>query len=64
MVEHAQESSYGESSRHVTDDTISRQTVMQKIRLLKDLKIESPSDKRNVKILYVDADEDHVPLQN
>jgi len=64
LVEHAQESSYGESSRHVTGDTISRQTVMQKIRLLKDLKIEPPSDKRNLKILHVDADEDHVPLQN
>ena len=64
LVEHAQESSYGESSRHVTGDVISRQTVMQKLRLLKDLKIEPPSDKRNVKILHVDADEDHVPLQN
>jgi hypothetical protein len=64
LVEHAQEASYGESSRHVTGEAISRQTVMQKLRLLKDLKIEPPSDKRNVKILHVDADEDHVPLQN
>jgi hypothetical protein len=64
LVEHAQEASYGESSRHVTDETISRQTVMKKIHSVKDLKIEPPSDKRNVKILHVDADEDHVPLQN
>lgn len=64
LVEHAWESSYGESSRHVTGGAISRQTVMQKLRLLKNLKIEPPSKKRNVKILHVDADEDHVPLQN
>lgn len=64
LVEHAQETSYGESSRHVIGGAISRQTVMQKLRLLKDLKIEPPSEKREVKILHVDADEDHVPLQN
>ena len=40
LVEHAQESSYGESSRHVTGEAISRQTVMNRVRLLKDLKIE------------------------
>lgn len=64
LVEHAQEASYGESSRHVTGGAVSRQTVMKKLRLLKDLKIKPPSDKRNVKVLHVDADEDHVPLQN
>ncbi len=63
LVEHAQESSYGESSRHVTGEAVSRQTVMNKVHSLKDLKIE-PAEKRSVNILHVDADEDHVPLQN
>lgn len=64
LVEHAGESSYGESSRHITDGQISRQTVMKKLRKLKGLKIEGPSEKRQVKILYVNADEDHISLQD
>jgi hypothetical protein len=36
---------------------------MNKVHSLKDLKIE-PAEKRSVNILHVDADEDHVPLQN
>lgn len=64
LVEHAAESSYGESSRHVTNGAISRQTVMKKLRKLKNLKIANPSPKRQVKVLYVNADEDHISLQN
>lgn len=64
LVKHAQESSYGESSRHVTDGAVSRQTVMQKLRLVKDLQIEPSSEKQSVRILHVDADEDHVALQD
>jgi hypothetical protein len=64
LVEHASESSYGESSRHVTNGEISRQTVMKKLRKLKDLKIPEPPVKRRVKVLYVNADEDHISLQD
>ena len=64
LVEHASESSYGQSSRHVTDDQISRQTVMKKLRKLQDLKIAEPLTKRQVKVLYVNADEDHISLQD
>ena len=64
LVEHASESSYEESSRHVTDGEITRQTVMKKLRRLKDLKIAEPPVKRRVKVLYVNADEDHISLQN
>lgn len=64
LVEHASESSYGESSRHVTGGEISRQTVMKKLRKLKDLKMPEPPVKRQVKVLYVNADEDHIALQN
>jgi len=63
LVGHASEASYGESSRHVTGGEISRQTVMKKIRKTHGLKVSAPL-KREVKVLHVDADEDHVPLQD
>lgn len=64
LVDHASESSYGESSRHVTGEAISRQTVMKKLRKLKDLQIPAPLAKRRVKVLHVNADEDHISLQD
>ena len=64
LVEHASESSYGESSRHVTGGQISRQTVMRKLRKLEGLKVPIAPTKRQVKVLYVNADEDHISLQN
>jgi len=63
LVGHAAESSYGESSRHITGGEISRQTVMKKIRKTQGLKVSAPP-KREVKVLHVDADEDHVALQD
>ena len=36
---------------------------MNRVHSLKNLKIE-PAEKRSVNVLHVDADEDHVPLQN
>lgn len=64
LVEHASESSYAQSSRHVTGEAISRQTVMKKLRKLKDLQLPGPSQKRQVKELHVNADEDHISLQD
>lgn len=64
LVEHASESSYGESSRHITGGEISRQTVMNKLRRLENLTIPAPSVKRKAKVLYINADEDHVSLQD
>lgn len=64
MVGHAAESSYGESSRHVTGGEISRQTVMKKIRKLHGLQCPAPENKREVRILHIDADEDHIALQD
>lgn len=61
---HAAEASYGESSRHITGGEISRQTVMKKIRKAHGLKVPVPPGKRVVKVLHVDADEDHIPLQD
>ena len=64
LIGYASETSYGKSSRYVTGGEISRQTVMNKVRYLKDLKIERPKTKRQVKVLHVEADEDHVALQD
>ena len=64
LIEHANESSYGETSRHVTGGEISRQTIMKKLRKLKGLKIDKPPAKRQVKVLYVNADEEHIAMQN
>lgn len=64
MVEHASQYSYAKSAQNVTGGSISRQTVMKKVRALKELKMESPSPKRVVKVLHIDADEDHVALQD
>ncbi|MHB1043953.1 MAG: ISLre2 family transposase [Eubacteriales bacterium] len=63
LVGHAAEASYGESSRHVTGGEVSRQTVMKKIRKAHGLKVAAPP-KKAVKVLHVDADEDHVSLQD
>lgn len=64
LVEHAAEASYEESSRHVCNGEVSRQTVMNKLRKIKELKVEAPKEKREVKILHIEADEDHVSLQD
>lgn len=64
LVGHAAEASYGESSRHITGEEISRQTVMKKIRKTKGLQLSAPQEKRKLEVLYIDADEDHVALQD
>lgn len=64
LVEHAAESSYGESSRHVSGGEISRQTVMKKLRQLNGLETDGPKEKRRVRVLHVEADEDHVAMQD
>lgn len=66
MVEHSVETSYQESSRHVSDGQISRQTVMNKTRRVQEekLKIKVKGPKRKVLIIHIDADEDHVSLQD
>jgi hypothetical protein len=64
LVRYASEVSYGKSSRYVSGGEISRQTVMKKVRGLKKLKKEQPETRRQVRILHVEADEDHVTLQD
>lgn len=64
LVGHAAEASYGESSRHITGGEISRQTVMKKIRQTNGLKVSASQNKRVEKTLHIDADEDHIALQD
>ncbi len=64
LVEHASQNSYAKSSFYVTGGAISRQTVMRKVRSIKDLKIENGVLKKVVKVLHIDADEDHVAMQD
>jgi len=55
MVGHAVESSYEESSRHITGGNLSRKTLMKKIRKVHGLKVPVPQEQRVVKVLHVDA---------
>ena len=62
LVEATRELSYARSSRVVTGGAVSRQTVLNKVRQSKARKETVP--RRQVPVLHVDADEDHVRLQN
>lgn len=63
LTEEAKEGSYEKASQIVTDGKVSRQTVMNAVRRCR------ASDRpevlqRKVPVLHIDADEDHVSLQN
>lgn len=64
LVEHAGEASYWESSRHVSGGAISRQTVMRKVHMVRGLRVAEPTEKNVVPVLHVEADEDHVAMQD
>ncbi len=54
LVNHSVEASYGQSSRHVTKDNITRQTVMNKVRKAHSLEVKGiQKKKRKVKILHI-----------
>ena len=65
LLKEAVESSYrkGGENASITDETVSKETVMNKIHRLEFPKVESQAEKKQVKYLYIDADEDHVSLQ-
>lgn len=65
-IEEAIESSYKKAGRKASyEDEITKQAVMKKVHgiEIKDAPINN-KEKKEVKILYIEADEDHVPLQN
>ena len=63
LTEEAKSKSYKASSQAVTNEKVSVQTVMNSIRRCMASQ-EEVKEKRHVPVLHVDADEDHVSLQN
>lgn len=65
LLEEAVQTSYRKGGENVsiTEDTVSKETVMNKIHALRFPKNESQPEKKALKYLYIDADEDHVSLQ-
>lgn len=65
LLEEAVQTSYrkGGESVAITEDTVSKETVMNKIHALRFPRTESQMEKKALKYLYIDADEDHVSLQ-
>lgn len=59
----AKEGSYASASRIVTEGKISRQTVMKAVRSCQ-TGARKVTEQRHVPVLHIDADEDHVSLQN
>ncbi len=63
LVKAAIRNSYEASSREVTGGKVSKQTVMNRIRE-SEVPEEPSIERRKVRFLHIDADEDHVALQN
>ena len=65
LLEEAVETSYrkGGENASISDDVVSKETVMNKIHVLEFPKAEPQTEKKALKYLYIDADEDHVALQ-
>ncbi len=65
IYEEAADSSYrkGGMNASISGAAVSRETVMEKLHCLRFPKEAEAKEKRQVKTLYIDADEDHVALQ-
>ena len=65
ILEEAVQSSYrkGGENAAITEDAVSKEAVMNRIHALQFPKAEAQPEKKALKYLYIDADEDHVALQ-
>jgi hypothetical protein len=65
ILEEAVESSYrkGGINASIGEQEVSKETVMNKLHALEFPKLKPLDEKRKVRRLYIDADEDHVSLQ-
>lgn len=65
ILEEAVQTSYrrGGENASMTDEVVSKETVMNKLHVLTFPKTEPQPEKKALKYLYIDADEDHVSLQ-
>lgn len=64
LCEAATDNSYAKSARICCDSALSRQTVMRKTRLVKDLKLKEVEQREAVRVIHLQADEDHVAMQD
>ena len=60
----ATEYSYSKSSEIACEGALTRQTVMKKLRQVKEEELKPEKVKDDVKIIHIQADEDHVAMQN
>lgn len=65
LLEEAVQTSYrrGGENASISEDAVSKETVMNKIHALHFPKTAPQPEKKALKYLYIDADEDHVSLQ-
>ena len=65
ILEEAVESSYrkGGKNASIGNEEVSKETVMNKVHILRFPKANPQKEKKALKHLYIDADEDHVALQ-
>ena len=65
ILEEAVQTSYrkGGENAAITEDAVSKETVMNRIHSIQFPKAEAQPEKKALKYLYIDADEDHVSLQ-
>ncbi|MHC1785943.1 MAG: ISLre2 family transposase [Christensenellales bacterium] len=63
LVSKSRGASYGKAVKDCCEGNLSRQTVLNKIREAEAV-IEKPLERRSVAELHIDADEDHVALQD
>lgn len=65
IYEEAADSSYrkGGMNASISCVPVSKETVMEKLHSLQFPRAEQPEEKKQVRTLYIDADEDHVALQ-
>ncbi|EGD51193.1 protein of unknown function UPF0236 [Thermoanaerobacter ethanolicus JW 200] len=65
LVENAIEESYEISSKKACPEELSKQTVLNAIREIGEVEVKREiKEKKEVRVLYIEADEDHVPLQD
>lgn len=64
LCERARQFSYAKAAEQVTGDAVSKQTVMNKVRMLEKTEDVKMKERRHVPFLHIDADEDHVSLQD
>ena len=64
LCEAAVDNSYAKSARLCCDSAVSRQTVMHKTRQVANCQLEKPELRAGVRAIHIQADEDHVAMQD